>query len=259
MSYALITGASKGIGKNIAECLAKKNYSLLLVARSEQLLKETAESLKNKYPIDVQILSLDLATPQAATQVFEWIKGKNIPVSILVNNAGYGLWGNFQDLSWESQQEMLQLNVGTLLHLTHLMIPILKKEPEAFILNTGSIAGFQAVPTLSLYAASKALVNVFSRGLAYELRDTSISVTLLAPGGVKTEFVERSGMMHMKETADKMSMTPEQVAKIGVQAMFNRKKEVIPGWGNQVSTLLVRILPKTLIENLAGSIYKKKE
>ncbi|MHB1922407.1 MAG: SDR family NAD(P)-dependent oxidoreductase [Chitinophagaceae bacterium] len=258
MSYALITGASKGIGKNIAEILAAKNYSLLLVARSEKLLLETAEELKNKYSIKVHILALDLATHQAANQVFNWIQEINIPVSVLINNAGYGLWGNFQDLSLESQNNMVQLNVGTLVNLTHLMIPILKKEPESYILNVGSLAGFQAVPTLSLYAASKAFVNVFTRGLAYELRTTSISVTLLAPGGVKTEFVERSGMMHMKETADKMSMTPEEVAKIGIQAMFNRKKEVIPGWGNRMSTLMVRLLPKSLIENVAGSLYKKK-
>ncbi len=259
MSYALITGSSKGIGKAIAECLAGRKYNLLLVARSQKLLQQVALEIIEKHNVDVKWLALDLSQSDAAVKVIDWITQNNFPVSVLVNNAGYGLWGNFHELTLEEQNNMLQLNVGTLISLTYLAIPVLKQQPKAYILNTGSMAGLQAMPTLNVYAASKAFVNSFTRGLAHELKQTNISVSLLAPGSVDTNFVERSGMLHMQKMSDKMAMTADAVAAIAVKEMLNGKREIVPGFSNRFGALMVRLLPKALIENIAGSLYKKKD
>lgn len=259
MSYALITGSSKGIGKAIAECLAEKKYDLLLVARSEKLLQEVAKEINNKYKVDVKWLAMDLSQQDAALQVKNWVTQNNFTVSVLVNNAGYGLWGNFHELTLNEQNNMLQLNVTTLINLTYLMIPILQQESKAYILNTGSVAGLQAIPTLNIYSASKAFVNTFTRALAHELKQTNISVSLLAPGSVDTNFVERSGMLHMQKMSDKVSMSADAVASMAVKGMFAGKTEIVPGFSNRFGALMVRLLPKSVIEKIAGSLYKKKD
>lgn len=258
MAYALITGASKGIGKALAHCLAERKYDLLLVARSAPLLNELTAQLQQQYQVKVASLAKDLAQPAAADEVANWIQENQFAVEILVNNAGYGLWGNFKELSLASQWDMMQLNMGALIRLTHHLIPILQQHSRAYILNVGSLAGYQAVPTLSVYAASKAFVNNFTRGLAAELQHTGISVTLLAPGGVKTDFIERSGLQHVQATADRLSMTPEAVAAIAIKALFKRKPEVIPGRINRFSAAMIKILPKLWTERLAARIYEKK-
>ena len=257
-SYALVTGSSKGIGKAIAENLAKRKYNILLVARSDELLGNLAEEMSHKYNVDVKWLALDLSMAMAALEIKNWVTKNNLQVSILVNNAGYGLWGNFHELSLEEQNNMLRVNVFSLVDLTWLMIPALMLQQKSYILNTGSLAGLQAVPTLNLYAASKALVNSFTRGLRYELKNTNISVSLLSPGSVRTGFVERAGMHHMQKMAEKFSMSPDEIAAIAVKGMFDEKKEIMPGFVNRFSAAMVKILPKSLIENLTGSAYKKK-
>lgn len=259
MNYALITGSSKGIGKAIAVSLAKRKYNLLLIARSEKLLQLLTEELNNTFKIEVKYLALDLSEPSAALEVKNWVDQNNFPVSVLINNAGYGLWGNFHEISLEAQNNMLQLNVITLVNLTYLLIPILQRQPEAYILNTGSMAGLQALPTFNLYSASKALVNTFTRALSHELNGTNIHVSLLSPGSVKTGFMERAGLHHMQKVADKFSMTSEEIASTAIDGMFKKKREIVPGFINRVFAFMVKILPKTLIENIAGSTYKKKE
>jgi short-subunit dehydrogenase len=259
MEYALITGASKGIGKEMALCLAQRNYNLLLVARSADKLQENASFIEGRYGVTVKYLAADLSLPDAASGILRWIKENDFPVSVLINNAGYGLWGEFSDIPLEQQQNMLQLNVATLMDLCYRMIPILERQPgKKYILNVGSMAGFQAIPTLAMYAASKAAVNTFSRGLALELKPKQISVSLLAPGGVRTDFVARSGMHHIAEKADKLSMDPDVIARRAIEGMFRGKKEMTPGFSNQLSVFMVKVLPKIWIEKIAASIYKKK-
>lgn len=259
MSYALITGASKGIGKAIAECLARRNYDLLLVARSKDLLEAHAAAWKEKYRIQVNWLACDLARPGAAREVSDWVRHGQWPVQALVNNAGYGLWGYFRELSGESQSHMLQINMQTLFELTYDVLPVLSEHTPAYILNVGSMAGLQAMPSLSAYSASKAFVNTFSRALHEELKPLGISVTLLAPGSVDTHFVEVSGMHHMEKMAKKTSMTPEAVAEAAVRAMLKRKKQVIPGTSNQLTAFAIKHLPKNLIERTVASLYRKKD
>ena len=177
---------------------------------------------------------------------------------MLVNNAGYGLWGRFEELALEQQQNMLRLNMHLPVELTHALLPVLRRQPQAYILNVASTAAYQAVPTLTLYAASKAFLLSFSRGLRYELRETSVSVTCLSPGATTTDFADRAGMnADLQATANKVSMTPEQVAQAGITALLAGEAELIPGALNKVSAALTSFVPKSLTERIAAGIYEK--
>lgn len=257
MSYALITGASKGIGKVIALELAAKGYPVAIVARSEDLLKEVADEIRSRAKVDVKYLALDLSAPESAKQVFDWTLHQNINVSILVNNAGYGLSGAFESYPLEQHVNMLQVNCTTLVQLTYLFLPQLKKQAQGYILNIASSAAYQAVPYLSLYAGSKALVLQFSRGLRHELRRTNVSVTCISPGATDTEFNDRAkvGPKALK-AAKKIIMTPEQVGKVAVESMFNKKAEVVVGLVNKLGGFLAWLLPKKVVETTTANLYE---
>lgn len=257
MSFALITGASKGIGKAIAFELAAKGYDLALVARSQDLLTQTSEEIRAKHNVKVQFLALDLSAPTSAQDVLNWTKQNNLDLSILVNNAGYGLSGFFESYPLEQHLAMLQVNCTTLIQLTYLFLPQLKQQKQAYILNISSSAAYQAVPYLSLYAASKSLVLSFSRGLRYELRKTPVSVTCVCPGSTDTDFGTRAQIGEKaKKTAEKVNMTAEQVGKAAVNAMFNKKAEVITGAINKLGGFLTWLLPKQVLEGGAARIYE---
>ncbi|CAM3549601.1 SDR family NAD(P)-dependent oxidoreductase [Flavobacterium chungbukense] len=254
--YALITGASKGIGKSIANELAKQGFPLLLVARSDEELKLLSADLQAKYGINVFILSIDLSINGAALKVGDWIKTNNYPVGILVNNAGYGVWGDFSQSALSDQLGMMQLNMNVVVELSHLLVPVLSQEKQAYILNISSTAAYQAVPTLAVYSATKAFVLSFTRALRFELAQTSISVTCFSPGPVDTGFAARAGLSALNKMAEKFNMQPDEVAKMAVKAMFSKKSEVIPGFTNIISVYANRILPKAFIEKTAAGIYK---
>lgn len=254
--YALITGASKGIGKSIAYELAKQGYSLLLVARSEQELQTLSDDLQLKYGISAPFLSIDLSINDASLQVTNWVKMNNYPIGILVNNAGYGVWGDFSKSSLTDQLGMMQLNMNVIVELSHLLLPALLQQKQAYILNISSTAAYQAVPTLAVYSATKAFVLSFTRALRFELAKTSISVTCFSPGPVNTGFASRAGLEALNKMAEKFNMQPDEVAKMAVKAMFSKKSEVIPGFTNIISVYANRILPKAFIEKTAAGIYK---
>lgn len=256
MPFALITGASKGIGKAIARNLAARGYDLLLVARSEELLKETASEIAAGLRVDCQWLALDLSEDQAAAKVYEYCKQQAVPVSILVNNAGYGLSGPFEKYTAETHAEMLHLNIVTLVSLTRLFLPELKKQPAAYVLNIGSSAAYQAVPFLSAYAASKSFVLNFSRGLRGELKGTNVSVTCVCPGPTDTNFVNRANIGEKgRKAAARFNMTPETVAHIAVERLFKRKAEVITGGMNKLSAFFAWLFPKSMVEGIAKKLY----
>lgn len=258
--YAIVTGGSKGIGKEMALELAKKGYDILLIARNESELNITKEELKSKFNINVSCLALDMSQPNAPKQIFDWVSNQNISVSVLVNNAGYGLWGYFDQISIENQQSMMLLNINALVETTYLFLPILKTNPKAYILNVASTASYQAVPGLSVYAATKAFVLSFSRALRYELKNTSVSVTCLCPGATTTNFTNRAGMsksVDLQATADKFSMPADVVAKFGINALFANKNEVIPGFVNKIQVFATYFLPKIIIETIAANLYLK--
>ena len=255
--YALITGATKGIGRSFAKILAEKGYNVLLVSRNESELKSVALSLQSDFNVDALYVAIDLSDDAAALKLAQWVDELAIPLSILINNAGYGLWGNFETLNLTEQLNMLNLNLTTVVKLTYLLLPALKKQPVSFILNVSSTAAYQAVPTLALYAASKAFILSFSRALRYELKNSAVSVSCLSPGPTDTGFANRAGMDSLAHLAEKFNMSPQTVAAIGLKGMFHKKAEIIPGFLNHISTLAARIVPKSWVESITAGIYKK--
>lgn len=255
--YALITGASKGIGRSIAVLLAEAGYNLLLVARSETDLEELSIDIQKKYKVTVSYMPADLSSSDAVAEVAIWCKTLAPELSVLVNNAGYGLWGEFGELPLAGQMNMLQLNINAVVELTHQLLPVLKQQQQAYILNISSTAAYQALPTLTLYAASKSFILSYSRALKYELKDSSVSVTCLSPGPTDTAFASRAGLDAIAELAEKFNMSPDKVAQAGIKGMFNKKAEIIPGFINRVSAFGARHFPKSLVEKIGASLYKQ--
>ncbi len=258
MKYALITGASKGIGKAMAEILAAKKTNLLLIARSSDLLETLANKLKSTYQIETDWLSVDFTEDGAATKIYQWCIDKNYSIDILINNAGYGLSGKFEGYTAKEHTDMMQVNMNVLVALCSLFLPELKNAPKGHILNIASSAAYQAVPGLSLYAASKSFVLSFSRGLQYELRHTNVRVTTICPGGTETDFANRANLNEKaRKAGTKLNMTAEKVAHLALDAMFAGKTEKITGFVNQIGAALVWLLPKKLVEKTAAGIYSQ--
>ncbi len=255
-NYALITGSSKGLGLSMAHSLAKRKYSLILVARSEEQLVHLKKELSETYGVKVEVFATDLSLPGAALLVSKFCLENKLAVSILINNAGYGVWGKFENIVLEEQLNMLQLNINAVVELTHYILPILKQQPQSYILNVSSTAAYQALPTFSIYAASKAFILSFTRGLRHELRKGPVSVTCISPGPIDTGFADRAGLSMLSEMAAKFNMMPDTVAEIGINAMFAQKSEVIPGFTNKISAFAARLLPKSLLEQIGANIYK---
>ncbi|SDD83745.1 SDR family NAD(P)-dependent oxidoreductase [Pedobacter soli] len=255
-TYALITGASKGIGKAMAIALAKRKVNLLLVARSLTALTHLQEEIQASYDIKVFSLSIDLSEPNAASELYQWVEKKQINISILINNAGFGLWGKFSELKLSEQLEMCQLNMNMITSLCHYFLPMLQKQKQAYIMNVCSTAAYQAVPTMAVYSATKAYVLLFTRALRFELKDSRVSVTCFSPGPVDTGFAERAGLDAFSKMAEKFNMKPDEVAEIALKGMFAKKSEIIPGFTNIISVYANRILPKAFIEKMAAGIYK---
>jgi len=256
MPFALITGGSKGIGKSIAEILAGRGYDLLLVARSADALEKVSTEIHSASKRNCHWFAIDLAKERAAEAVLEWVIENQFEVSILINNAGYGLSGSFENYSAEEHAEMLDLNIITLTKLTRLFLPLLLKQRAGYILNIGSTASYQAVPMLSTYAASKAYVLSFSRGLYQELKKTNVSVTCVCPGPTDTNFVNRAHIGPKgRKAAERFNMSPQNVAMISVECLFRKKPEVITGIMNKFSAFFAWLLPKGIVEGVAMKIY----
>jgi len=257
MSYALITGASKGIGKAIAFELAKHKYDILLTARSVDLLQQAAEEIKKLYPVTVHFLPLDLSELTAPQKIFDWCVENNFPVSVLVNNAGFGLTGSFDQISLRETNDLLQLNVIVPTQLCRLFIPLLKQQTQSYILNICSSTAYQAVPLLAVYSASKAYILRFTRALKLELMATNISVTCLSPGPTDTDWAKNANMSDkVLKMADKFNMAPQKVAAIGIKAMFNKRTEVIAGFTNKLGAFMAWLLPNSFVEKTTGKLYK---
>ena len=258
MKQAIVTGASKGLGKAFAHLLAAQGYNLLLVARSEKLLSEEGEVLTKQFGVRVNILAIDLSESKSTESVVSWCNQNQFKPSVLINNAGYACWGFFEKIELQQHRQMMHVNMSTLVNLTHGLLPLLKQAQKSYILNVASTASFQAVPTMSLYAASKAFVRSFSRGLRYELRDSTVSVTCLSPGPIATNFIQQAGMEAMQETAKKYEMSADEVAKKGLRAMFRGKSESIPGIINYLTAKASFVLPDLLLEKIAANLYLTK-
>ncbi len=256
-SYALITGASRGIGKALATQLAEQKHNLILVARSEMELKSLAENLSKAHQVEVKYLIVDLAQTSAPKTIFDYCQTNQLAVSILINNAGYALWGSFEASSWTDQQVMLQVVLNSIVETCHLFIPELKKQPKAYLMNVSSSTQYQAVPYMATYAAAKGFILLFTRALKVELKNSSVNVSCLVPGTTDTGFIDRAGMSDsIRKKAKQVEMTPDAVAKIALAGMWKGKAEIIPGFINWFGAMATYFIPKALAETIAEGIYK---
>lgn len=256
MEYALITGASGGIGLELASIMAEKGHNLILVARRDDVLQALKIKLESQFKIKVVTLALDLSIPNQAKVLYQYCLDQNLTVNCLVNNAGYGDYGLFEPSKLETYQNMLQLNILTLTDLTALFLDGMKMRQSGRILNVGSIAAFQPIPNFSVYAASKAYVMQFTEALNYELRGSGVTVTLLSPGVTETGFVARANMQNAANAKGKL-MDAKSVALQGYQAMMKGKLNVTPGWKNQLLTFGSRTMPsRELLLRISATILK---
>lgn len=259
MSYALITGAAKGIGAAIAIELAQQKRGLILVDIDERPLLDMAQYIRDKQHVDVVTLVQDLSEQEAAARIFENTKWYHAYLDIVINNAGYGLNTAFMEAAVEDQLNIIDVNVKAQLRIAHAFIPVLNQFPQSYLLNVGSTTCYQPVPYLSVYAASKAFVISFTRSLRYELKGTSVNVSCLIPGATDTAFVTRAGMKaHTLKIAGKFNMTPQSVAKAAVSGLLKGKAEIIPGFTNQLNAFVTKIVPRALVERVAANIYKPR-
>lgn len=256
MNYTLITGGSKGIGKELALQFAKHHCNLLLVARSAPELEEQATALEGKYSINVRWLALDLLAPQAVDTLLDFCQAENIQVRILVNNAGFGHWQYFAESNLERQLSMVALNQKVLISLCHRFIPILEGMPEPHILNVSSVAAFQPMAGFAVYAATKAFVYSFSQSLRFELKPKGINVSCLCPGPTETEFFSNASFNHKLDAAQGIKMPSSEVAKQAVDDMLAKKAVSIPGFTNKLGAWFSKHLPAGLTTSLLGTLVK---
>ena len=240
--YALITGATSGIGYELAKLFAEDSYNLILVARSEDQLISVSNQLMQDFNIDVIAVKKDLFEASAAREIYELVRDKGIEIDVLVKNAGQGQWGRFADTSLERDLDIIQLNIASLLSLTKYFLPSMLARNEGKILQVGSEAGTTPIPLLAVYAATKAFVLSFSTALADELQDTNITITVLLPGATDTDFfhkAEQEGTVGYRE--DKLA-SPEAVARDGYEALMSGENKIVSGAKTKMHVLMNDLL-----------------
>jgi len=255
---ALITGASSGIGLELARIHASKGDNLVVIARNKQKLDELKSELEPKYNVSVVTIGKDLSVVDSAKEVYDEIKSKNITVDYLINNAGYGDYGLFSETNWEKEARMLHLNIITLTQLTKLFIPDLIKQGGGKIMNLGSTASFQPLPLMAVYAATKAYVLSFSEAINNELADKGITVTALCPGLTESGFVDAAAMNQSKMAHSKRLPTSKEVAEFGYNAMMNGKAVAIHGFKNKALASLGKLAPRRLLVKMSRSFIEYK-
>jgi uncharacterized protein len=243
--WALVTGASSGLGLEFATLLAQKGANLVLVARRKEPMERLAERIRNEHRIEVLVEPLDLSAPGAAAQLKSRTDAKNIMIDVLVNNAGYGLYGQFLDQSVEHVREMLQLNMIAVTEITHVFGSEMSKRGTGHILFIASLLAYQATPGYAAYAASKAYVLLLGEALHAELKPRGVAVTVLSPGPAATSFAEVAGQ---KSTpiVRMLMMDPAPVARLGVDSLLHRRSSVVAGLLNKVIVFGNRFSPRSL-------------
>ncbi|MBL1281049.1 MAG: SDR family oxidoreductase [Fluviicola sp.] len=242
MKTALITGASSGIGKELAYIFAKEGYNLILVARSEDTLLEIANDCAKKHSIKADVISHDLSTPSSGIELAKKVTAKGWQVDVLVNNAGYGDFGNFVDSDIKRGIKMLNLNMVNLTELTLIYAKEMVARNSGKILNVASSAAFQPIPKFAIYAATKAYVLNLTEAIHFELKGTNVGITALCPGATKTGF-EDAAEMEESKLFDKFVMDAETVAKVGYKGLMKNKMYVIPGTRNKILAFIANATP----------------
>ena len=253
---ALITGASSGIGEAFARRLAAEGRDLFLVARSGDKLRDLCEELSASHGIKADYLALDLSEPNADEQCFKSTHRLRIDVDLLINNAGFGSMGDFAKLDIERELQMIRLNIGALVGLTHRYLEPMRRRGKGTIINISSTAGFQPIPFMATYAATKAFVTSFSEALAEENEPFGIEVIAVCPGSTETPFFETGKVG--REFAAKGMETPEQVVETTLRAIGTGKARVVSGWKNKLVAGAATLAPNSLLTRVIANKLRKK-
>lgn len=254
---ALITGASGGIGLDLAELMAADGFDLALLARSKVKLEELAAKLSGAHGVSARVLPKDLARPEAPAEVAAELAADGVAIDVLVNNAGFGVHGAFVESDLAEELALLQVNVVAVTHLTKLFLPPMVKRGWGRVMQVASLAALVPGPYLSCYYASKAYVLSHSLALARELRGTGVTVTALCPGPTATGFQARAGM-ERAELFRMRVMDSMTVARAGYQGMMRGRKVVVPGAGNKLSAFMTRLAPRGVVANVVANMNRDR-
>jgi short-subunit dehydrogenase len=254
--WALVTGASAGIGKALAEQLAAGGTNLVLTARRRERLEELARKLATAHDIRSEVFVADLAEPHAPERIFEFTRQKGIEVDLLINNAGFGSYGEIAASDTQRQLDMVQVNCSAVVHLTRLYLPGMIERRGGDVLILASTASFQGVPYISTYAATKAFDLLFAEGLAEEMKPHGIRVCALCPGSTVSEFHEVAGQ---KRFVGKNQETAEKVARTGLQALAAGKSYIISGVGNYLGAHTQRLVPRRMVTRITAKMFRPKK
>lgn len=260
----MITGASAGFGVEFARQLAPVAQTLILVARRTDRMEALKAELEDKFPsCQIRLYGADLGIESVRTEFAHWVTTENLRVDFLINNAGLGDHGDFETSSWERVRAMLDVNISALTHLTHLLLPGMRVSGRAAILNVSSVASFFPLPSLAVYSATKAYVTSFSEALRMELLDTGVSVTVLCPGPVETEFFhvatragDESNAAHY-QTMPAFSVTVHEAVRTALEAVAADKARVIPGIWLLLAISAAAVVPFWIIRRILGANRKR--
>jgi short-subunit dehydrogenase len=255
--YILITGASSGIGLEMAKKLAAKNFNLILVARSEDKLASLQSELKNQFKVDVEYLLFDLSEPQSAQELYNQTKELGLNISGLINNADSGAYGNFVEMPLKKDEEMIAINITTLVGLTKLFGADMVKAGKGKIMNVASLLSFLPFPYYSVYSATKSFVLAFTETIAAEFDGTGVTVTALCPGPVETPF-QTEEMRKTNAMSANKPMPVDQVAKAGVELFLNGKNKKIVGFMNWFLSNLPRVTPDKIMMKIKKNLASMK-
>ena len=255
---ALITGASSGIGRDLSTVFAREGYDLVITARREERLQEIKNELENKFNNRVDVYACDLSENDAPKKLYQFITGLPIRIDTLVNNAGIGDYGFFCESDWEKNAAMLNLNITSLTHLTHLFLPELMSHEKSYIMNVASTAAFQPGPLMSVYYASKHYVLAFSEAITNEVKDKGVVVSALCPGPTSSEFQNVSNMEKSKLFDMFPVASSAEVAEFGYRSLMKEKPVAIYGILNKIGAKTTPLLPKKLVTSAVRFIMEKK-
>ena len=250
--WALVTGASAGIGMALATQLASEGTHLVLTARRQARLDSLAEKLISVHRIRIEVFATDLAQPAAPQQIYDYTRQKQIEIDLLINNAGFGQYGELPTVETQRLLDMVQVNCVAVVHLTRLFLTDMVARKRGDVLILASTASFQAVPYISTYAATKAFDLLFAEGLAEEMRPHGIRVCALCPGSTESEFHAVAG----QEEFSRAPETAEKVARTGLRALAEGKSYVISGFGNYLGVQSQRVVPRPMVARIAANLFR---
>jgi short-subunit dehydrogenase len=257
-SVALITGASRGIGLELAKECAKHGHDVVLVARRQDALEAAAGLIEGKYGVRAIVVRADLSDPAAPVEILAEIIEQQIEVHMLINNAGFGLGGEFLETDIEREIEMIQVNVIALTHLTKLFTPSMVKRRSGRIMNVASTAAFQPGPLMAVYYATKAYVLSFSEAIAEELRNTGVTVTALCPGATATDFAETAQISNTRLFQKLGVASASDVARYGYKAMMRGDRVAIPGWRDKLMIQSERLAPRSVVTAIVRKVQESR-